>query len=171
MAEPVKFVRLLWGGWRYNEWSHLSLADFFLADAASGLARYPSEVAGASTGGHSQRSLLATQLEGFARVYTILFGSPFENCTAAIVEDLRDRSPRYTTIGVDYLTARVHEQIVGAHWNIVNEDLFPTFRTAIGSPTGAMRRIQQNLGAADLRAARTPLHAPGVSQGHAGVIS
>jgi hypothetical protein len=73
VADRTKFERMLRGDWRYNNWHHLSLADFHPAGASSGLVRYASEAAGVATWGHCQRTI-ATQLENLARVYTVLFG-------------------------------------------------------------------------------------------------
>jgi hypothetical protein len=157
MSDTVKLDRMLRGDWRYNDWVHLSLADFFPVDAASGAARYPSEAAGTASRGHSQRSLLALQLENLARVYTVLFGSAFEGATSAIVNDLRDRRPRFTDISVDYLYARIHEQLVAFHGDIVKEDHSKAFGTPINTPADAVCLLQKYLAAADLRPAMEQL--------------
>jgi hypothetical protein len=151
ISDPVKFERMLKGEWRYNDWVHLSLADFMPADAGKGAARFPSEAAGTATDGFSQLALLATQLEGLARVYTVLFGSTFERVTETIVSDLRDRHPRYTDVSMDYLNARLHEQMAGAHWDLARQRVSKAFGTPIGSPADAARLLQQYLAAADLR--------------------
>jgi hypothetical protein len=157
IADPVKFERLLTGDWQLDDWTHLSLADFMPAEAAKGAARYPSDAAGAPTRGYSQLAMLATQLEGFARVYTVLFGSTFEHLTATFVSDIRNRSPTYTDVGMDYLYARLHEQMAGAHWDLAHQAVSKEFGTPIGSPSDAVRLIQRYITDIDLRPDMEPL--------------